>query len=472
MTRNSHFLLLILFLFQFNVQAQTKYSNQVKGNSVNTGQVITALVIRSADYSRNFINIKVDGDTLKVLLDTDAPKHTYFISLEQKYQKNQILILDDGDFEIIAINSGTAPKINSAHRKEVQENCELGFSEITQEEWRSGLPAPNYSRSFTRVNHVVIHHSAGSNSNTNFTQVVRDIYIYHTEVNGWSDIGYNYLIAQNGEIYTGRDPEGGAQDNVRGAHFCGSNTGTMGVCLLGNYETAVPSPETWSSLQTVAAFKLDKEGLAPTDKSQHTLGLFESIIGHRDGCSTLCPGENVYNQLIDLRSEIADQIESCGDKSLAFLANRRSVSLFQEVTFFNSSEGYDSYQWLIPGAEPTSADWQMSGTTMYTQAGIFGVSLIGLINGISLDTLTLENYIEVEKGAIVAPNPVASNESITIQSENVFSKINLYTLLGDEFLLKSVNGINTFSIPDLESGVYILKIPFGKNFKEEKIIVL
>jgi hypothetical protein len=35
-----------------------------------------------------------------------------------------------------------------------------------------------------------------------------------------------------------------------------------------------------------------------------------------------------------------------------------------------------------------------------------------------------------------------------------------------------VNGINTFSIPDLESGVYILKIPFGKNFKEEKIIVL
>ncbi|MFT6865749.1 MAG: hypothetical protein ACJA08_000574 [Cyclobacteriaceae bacterium] len=463
---------LFLFSLQYFSHAQPTSVQKSTAHSVITNQPITAIAIKSELKTSDEVMVKIGQDTLYIPIDPDAPDFTYFLSLGKVFEGIQVSMVTPGSFEIYLINSGESPTLSSPISRKNQDPCNFEIQAISQSEWRSGLTPPSFSRSFTAVKHVVVHHAAGSNTNMNYTQVVRDIYVYHTEVNGWSDIGYNYLIAQNGDIYAGRDPADGEQDNVLGAHFCGSNSGTMGICLLGNYETATPTDQTWNSLQTLVSFKLDKEELDPKENYPHTFGSIGSIVGHRDGCSTLCPGENVYNQLIDLRSEIADQIESCGDKSLAFLANRRSVSLFQEVTFFNSSEGYDSYQWLIPGAEPTSADWLMSGTTMYTQAGIFGVSLIGLINGILLDTLTLENYIEVEKGAIVAPNPVASNESITIQSENVFLKINLYNLLGDEFLLKSVNGINTFSIPDLESGVYILKIPFGKNFKEEKIIVL
>ena len=66
----------------------------------------------------------------------------------------------------------------------------------------------------------MVHHSAGSNTNSNYTQVVRDIYLYHTQVNGcWSDIGYNYLVAQDGSIYNGRDPGALEQDDVLGRSF-------------------------------------------------------------------------------------------------------------------------------------------------------------------------------------------------------------------------------------------------------------
>ena len=202
---------------------------------------------------------------------------------------------------IYLINSGAPPVFNSEDRKSGSD-CPIEISPIPQSEWRAGLAPPNYTRSFTNVLHVVVHHAAGSNSNTNYIQVVRDIYVYHTEVNGWSDIGYNYLIAQDGTIFTGRDPNEGEQDNVLGAHFCGKNSGTMGICLLGNYETAIPTSTALQSLTTLVTYKIDKEALDPFGQYPHSSGNLPTILGHRDGCSTACPGANVYRLLDDLRN--------------------------------------------------------------------------------------------------------------------------------------------------------------------------
>src|SRR5690606_5894496 len=106
---------------------------------------------------------------------------------------------------------------------------------IDPSHWRAGLPQPKGSPVFTSVNHIIIHHSAGSNLVTDFTNEVRNIYLYHTNVNGWDDIGYNFLIAPNGTIYQGRDGRGIVEkDYVMGAHMCGRNSGTMGICLLGD----------------------------------------------------------------------------------------------------------------------------------------------------------------------------------------------------------------------------------------------
>lgn len=47
--------------------------------------------------------------------------------------------------------------------------------------------------------------------------------------NGWDDIGYNFLVGEDGNVYEGR-----GWDNV-GAHAKDFNSQSMGVCILGTY---------------------------------------------------------------------------------------------------------------------------------------------------------------------------------------------------------------------------------------------
>ena len=182
---------------------------------------------------------------------------------------------------------------------------------IPQNEWRVGLPEPTYTRRATSVEHVIVHHSATFNTLTNYVNVVRNIYLFHTEENKWSDIGYNYLIAQDGTIFEGRSS--GAQsvdnDNVQGAHFCGKNGGTMGICLLGNYNTAQPTDTALVSLERLIAWKVDKEGLDPLGERPHPANAsLETIAGHRDGCATECPGDNLYARLPAIRASVAARV--------------------------------------------------------------------------------------------------------------------------------------------------------------------
>lgn len=187
---------------------------------------------------------------------------------------------------------------------------------VSQSVWRKGLPAPDYSRSFNKVEHLIVHHSATGNQLTDYTNVVRNIYLYHTEVNGWSDIGYNYLIAPDGTIFAGRDPEGSAQDNVRGAHFCGQNSGTMGVCLLGDYTQAQPEAEALLGLEHLLSWKTNKEQLEATEEKTHAANpQLPVIAGHQDGCATACPGRYVYEKLPALRLAVQENQQACEKRS-------------------------------------------------------------------------------------------------------------------------------------------------------------
>ena len=160
---------------------------------------------------------------------------------------------------------------------------------------------------------MVVHHSATSNEISDYTSAVRNIYLYHTEVNGWSDIGYNYLVAPNGVIYEGRDPAGHDQDVVTGAHFCHNNTGTMGICLLGTFNETMPTDSALNSLKNLLVWKLAKDSLNPVAYHAHPLNpKLPTIAGHRDGCATLCPGDSLYKYLQSIREQVYDELLLCG----------------------------------------------------------------------------------------------------------------------------------------------------------------
>jgi hypothetical protein len=185
---------------------------------------------------------------------------------------------------------------------------------VMQEVWRSGLPDPNYERIPNSVRHQIIHHSATDNELTDYINLIRSIYLYHTEVNGWSDIGYNYLISPDGILFAGRDPgENLAQDNVLGAHFCASNTGTMGICMLGTFMNQLPTSEALSTLNQLISWKAIASNLDPEGTYSHPLNPdLGTIAGHRDGCATGCPGDSLASILPKIRTHSLETLYGCG----------------------------------------------------------------------------------------------------------------------------------------------------------------
>ena len=194
-------------------------------------------------------------------------------------------------------------------------NCEPPLF-ATRTEW--GCPdgqSPSCAQpAYAPVTHMIVHHSATPGDATNWAAVVLSIWTYHTLTNGWCDIGYNWLIAPDGVVYEGR----GGGNNVRGAHFCGSNTGTMGICMLGTYEDIDPTPQALASLEKLLAWKGCDAALAPMDTTFHpSSGLQLPVIaGHRDGCNTLCPGQHLFDDLAQMRSAVAQTMDACAITSI------------------------------------------------------------------------------------------------------------------------------------------------------------
>lgn len=56
---------------------------------------------------------------------------------------------------------------------------------------------------------------------------IDDIRKWHVEDNGWSDVGYHYVILLDGTIQEGR-----AEETI-GAHCKGHNKNSIGVCYIG-----------------------------------------------------------------------------------------------------------------------------------------------------------------------------------------------------------------------------------------------
>jgi len=258
------------------------------------------------------------GDSFEVYVITGQdPKDKLRSPLFVTDGRSEELQIDPGEYRgLIKIYLLGAPPTNVGFPllKKGSNACEEP-EVITTEEWRKDLPDPVDGRAENEVNHLIVHHSATSNNVSDYLQVVRNIYLYHTEVNGWDDIGYNYLIDPDGVVYEGRDDQGVAdQDNIKGAHFCGKNTGTMGICMIGNYNEIRATKASISALQRVLTWKSYKDVISPLDSSRHpdaTGDFLAHIAGHRDGCATLCPGDSLYASFGAIRDSVQVLLNSC-----------------------------------------------------------------------------------------------------------------------------------------------------------------
>jgi hypothetical protein len=153
---------------------------------------------------------------------------------------------------------------------------------------------------------IIIHHTATTTNLDNPNQAIRDIYYYHAVSRGWGDIGYNYIMDKDGEIYEGRF--GG--EGVIGAHAGPGNHGSIGIAVLGNYETASVSEAVVVSLSEFIYKKSKIHGFSPEGYSDFRGEMRENVFGHKEVMSTTCPGKNLISQLPVLRILAQNAVES------------------------------------------------------------------------------------------------------------------------------------------------------------------
>ncbi len=157
-----------------------------------------------------------------------------------------------------------------------------------------------------KISKFVIHHTGEYVNHTRDPmEIMRAIYKFHTVTRGWGDIGYNYVIDWEGNIYEGR---AGGPDIV-GAHTAYHNIGTIGISLMGNFEHEEPTPRQLQVLKLLLADHAKRFNINTNEKSYH-LGTFsENVSGHRDvarsGHGTACPGKNLVKYLPEIREQSA-----------------------------------------------------------------------------------------------------------------------------------------------------------------------
>jgi uncharacterized protein with LGFP repeats len=193
---------------------------------------------------------------------------------------------------------------------------------------------PEYSQT---VKAVFVHHTDTTNSYscTDSPSIIRSIFLYHVQSNGWNDIGYNFLVDKCGTIFEGR--AGGVDRPVLGAHTYGFNTDTSGVAVLGTYTSTAPSQAAVDSVARIAAWKLGLHGGDPTGKTTLTERAdggkypnganvtFYTISGHRDGFATACPGDQLYAKLGAIRTEAKQWMTPLTSVSLSSMGGATKV---------------------------------------------------------------------------------------------------------------------------------------------------
>lgn len=202
--------------------------------------------------------------------------------------------------------------------------------------------SPSYA---SELKAAVLHHTEGSNSYSaaDVPGILRGILKYHTQSQGWNDIGYNVLVDRFGTIYEGR--AGGLTRHVVGAHATGSNTGTFGVSMIGSTTSAPPTDAQLAAVAAVMAWKLG--GSYVFDVNSATVlddKVQPRVFGHRDArsVSTDCPGRAGYAQLPRLRDLVQGRLPASA--TLSYTAYRRAggASALGTVTDVEQSDGRTS----------------------------------------------------------------------------------------------------------------------------------
>lgn len=191
---------------------------------------------------------------------------------------------------------------------------------IARSAWATGTQLPRVAPAYGEVRVAFVHHTENPNgySAAEVPAMLRAIYVFHRDVNGWNDIGYNFVVDLFGRVFEAR--AGGIDEPVVGAHAGGYNLASTGVAVLGSFSGTPISAAAKGTLQRLLAWKLALHGVPAQGRAVVRVNpagaVFSKypararvslprIAGHRDADSTECPGNALYGELPGVRRAVA-----------------------------------------------------------------------------------------------------------------------------------------------------------------------
>jgi hypothetical protein len=190
---------------------------------------------------------------------------------------------------------------------------------IARRAWARGMAHPRVAPAYGRVRMAFVHHTENPDgySPGEVPAMLLAIFLFHRDVRGWNDIGYNFVIDLFGRVFEAR--AGGIDEPVVGAHSGGYNLVSTGAAVLGSFISAPISPAAKQALERLLAWKLSLHG-APSEGRvavqvnpaganysrfpANARVALPRIAGHRDGDTTDCPGDALYGELPAIRASV------------------------------------------------------------------------------------------------------------------------------------------------------------------------
>ena len=133
------------------------------------------------------------------------------------------------------------------------------------------------------INKIIVHCTATPEGRDVSVDTIRR---WHVQDNGWSDIGYHWVIELDGSLKEGR------KEYRNGAHAKGHNKDSVGVVYVGGCDDEMKPKDTRTEAQKeeLVCILQDLKGRYPKAE----------IIGHRDVANKACPSFDAKEEYKDL----------------------------------------------------------------------------------------------------------------------------------------------------------------------------
>ncbi|XP_037806815.1 peptidoglycan recognition protein-like isoform X2 [Lucilia sericata] len=193
---------------------------------------------------------------------------------------------------VLNINVYNKDKNNKNHNEKQEENIDPSHKcrdnsslcrIIPRNYWSTLEPSEEFEYIDGPVDIVIISHTAtdSSLSSQENTQLIRNIQTFHVDAQGWDDIGYNFLIGCDGNVYEGRGW------NVVGVHTYGYNRRSLGIGFIGSFSRSLPSQKALEACKNLLKRGVEEGHLKNNYK----------LLGHRQCIATVSPGRLLYEEI-------------------------------------------------------------------------------------------------------------------------------------------------------------------------------